>query len=70
MVKLAQHRLDYVNYRAENLVETGAFDLAELGASSYAAGIRMLLFHAIVACWLLASPSCDPIYSASLSIAG
>ena len=35
MVKLAQHRLDYANYRAQKLIETGAFDLAELGASSY-----------------------------------
>jgi hypothetical protein len=47
MMALAKHRLDHLNYRAGKLVETGAFDLAELGASSYAAGVRMLLFHAI-----------------------
>ena len=47
MAKLAQHRLDYVNYRATKLVEFGASDLAQIGASSYAAGVRAMLFHAI-----------------------
>ena len=56
MVRLAQHRLHQVNYRAEKLVETGAADLAELGASSYAAGVRMLLFHAIGCLLALGEP--------------
>lgn len=47
MAEIAKARVDYANYRAEKLVELGAADLAEVGAASYAAGVRMLLFYAI-----------------------
>ena len=47
MAKLSRERVDFINYRAEKLIELGASDLAQIGASSYAAGIRALLFHAI-----------------------
>ena len=56
MMKIAKHRLDCANHRAEKLVELGAADLAEIGASSYAAGIRMLLFYAIGLLVQLAEP--------------
>ena len=47
MARLQQSRLDYVNYRAEKLIELAAADIAELGVSSYASALRMLLFYAL-----------------------
>jgi hypothetical protein len=43
----AQHQLAEINRKAERLVELGAFDLEDAGATSYAAALRMQIVKAI-----------------------
>ena len=45
--ELALHRRTQLNTRAEHIVQFGALELENQGATSYGAGVRCLIFTAI-----------------------